>query len=119
MPKVLIVLPGIGTLVMDQYHYNACLIKIPKDQAPVIVQKPIADLRSEAREAIKDALPPLDLNRRYTVKVAGHYLGISHASIYKRIKERSIKPVKDGSRTFIHGSELAKYAARNNGGTSR
>ncbi len=56
-------------------------------------------------------LPPLDLNRRYSVKETCRYLSVSHAMVYQRIREGELKPLKDGKRTFIHGSEIARYGA--------
>jgi predicted DNA-binding transcriptional regulator AlpA len=56
------------------------------------------------------ALVPVDLAQRYTIKEATSYLRISHASLYKEINARRIQVLKQGKRTFVPGSEIARLS---------
>lgn len=47
---------------------------------------------------------------RYTIKEACRALRVSRSHLYQRIKRRELATVKDGSRTFITGDELRRYA---------
>jgi hypothetical protein len=53
-------------------------------------------------------LPPLDLNQRYTIDEGSAYLRQSRAKTYKDINAGKLRILKDGSRTYIPGSEIAK-----------
>lgn len=55
------------------------------------------------------SLPSLDLNQRYTIKEAAAYLRISRALLYKRLHSGHIAFLKDGRRTYIHGTEIIRY----------
>jgi prophage regulatory protein len=55
-------------------------------------------------------LPPVDVSQRYTIKEATCYLRISHASIYKEINAGRIRILKQGKRTFVPGSEIARLS---------
>ena len=57
------------------------------------------------------ALPNLDLSQRYTIVEAMAYLRISRARLYAKVKAGEIEIIKDGSRSFIPGSEIAKQSA--------
>lgn len=57
------------------------------------------------------ALPPLDVLQRYTVPEAGRYLRTSHVTIYNKIAAGLIASIKDGSRRYIPGSEIARLSA--------
>jgi prophage regulatory protein len=58
----------------------------------------------------KQALPPVDAVQRYTIAEATAYLRISHASIYKEINARRIRVLRQGKRTFVPGSEIARLS---------
>src|SRR5258708_26086732 len=58
----------------------------------------------------KQAISPVDVAQRYTVKEATGYLRISHASIYKKTKARRLRVLKHGKRTFVPGSEIARLS---------
>jgi prophage regulatory protein len=64
------------------------------------------------RKTSRDArtLAPVDMAQRYTIKEATDYLRISHASIYKEINARRIQVLKQGKRTFVPGSEIARLS---------
>lgn len=55
-------------------------------------------------------LPPVDINRRYDVCTACAYLGISRVRLYSKLKAGEIRPLKDGGRTFITGSEIVRLS---------
>jgi excisionase family DNA binding protein len=58
-------------------------------------------------------VPPLDLNRRYTVPEASiEYLRISRALAYIRIKDGHLKTVRDGGKVFITGAEIQRYLSQ-------
>ncbi len=56
------------------------------------------------------SLPPVDINRRYDVFTACAYLGISRVRLYSKLKAGEIRPLKDGGRTFIPGSEIIRLS---------
>jgi hypothetical protein len=62
------------------------------------------------KAAGEQTLPPVDVAQRYTIKEATVYLRISHASIYKEINARRLRVVKQGKRTFVPGSEIARLS---------
>ena len=51
------------------------------------------------------ALPSL----RFEVTEAAQILRMSRAQLYNRINEGSLKPQKDGARTYITHAELERY----------
>jgi excisionase family DNA binding protein len=51
------------------------------------------------------ALPSL----RFEVSEAAQILRMSRAQLYNRIHDGSLKPQKDGARTYITRSELERY----------
>lgn len=55
-------------------------------------------------------LPPVDMSQRYTIAEAIAYLRISHATVYKEINAGRIKVLKQGKRTFVPGSEIARLS---------
>jgi prophage regulatory protein len=69
---------------------------------------PANDVRKKSPE--RQALPPIDLAQRYTIKEATSYLKISDASIYKEIKAHRLRVLKQGKRTFVPGSEIARLS---------
>jgi hypothetical protein len=68
--------------------------------------------KSEKSAVRRDALnlPPVDVNRRYDVPTACAYLGISRVRLYSKLKAGEIRPLKDGGRTFITGSEIVRLS---------
>lgn len=64
--------------------------------------------RNATLEAVM--LPPLDAQRRYTIKVACGYLGLSHTTIYKKIKIGQLRTIMDGTRRFVPGSEIVRLS---------
>jgi excisionase family DNA binding protein len=56
------------------------------------------------------ALPPLDVNQRYTVEESALYLRISRAHFYGKVKRGEIKLIKDGSRSYVSGRDLARHS---------
>ena len=61
-------------------------------------------LRTKA-EIIAPALLPL----RFEVREAAQILRMSRAQLYNRIHDGSLKPQKDGARTYITRVELERY----------
>jgi predicted DNA-binding transcriptional regulator AlpA len=55
-------------------------------------------------------LAPVDLAQRYTIAEAISYLRTSRASIYRTINSRRILVIKEGKRTFVPGSEIARLS---------
>ena len=56
-------------------------------------------------------LAPLDERQRYSVREAAAYLRSSTFSIYRDIAEGRIRIIKDRSRTYVPGSEIARRSA--------
>ncbi len=54
---------------------------------------------------------PLDTAQRYSIKEALGYLRISRARFYAKVKAKEIKLIKDGGRSFVAGSVIAKASA--------
>jgi excisionase family DNA binding protein len=48
-------------------------------------------------------------NLRFEISEAARILRISRAQLYNRIHEGSLKPQKDGARTYITRTELERY----------
>jgi prophage regulatory protein len=65
-------------------------------------------VRQKSREL--RTLPTVDVAQRYTIAEATSYLRISHASVYKEINAGRIKVLKQGKRTFVPGSEIARLS---------
>jgi prophage regulatory protein len=65
-------------------------------------------VRRKSKE--RQTLPPVDAAQRYTIAEATAYLRISHASVYKEINARRIRVLKQGKRTFVPGSEIARLS---------
>jgi hypothetical protein len=63
--------------------------------------------------AIPDSLPAL----RFEIPEAARILRMSRAQLYNRICEGSIKPQKDGARTYITRAELERYVESCGSGT--
>jgi hypothetical protein len=61
--------------------------------------------RKPAAENVAPALPSL----RFDVPEAAQILRMSRAQLYNRIHDGSLKPQKDGARTYITGAELERY----------
>lgn len=64
--------------------------------------------RQKRKKTERPHLPPLDPAQRYTVSEALAYLRISRSRFYQNIDCGEIKILKDGSRTFVPGSEIAR-----------
>lgn len=62
---------------------------------------------------------PVDLAQRYTIAEAISYLRTSRASIYKAINSRRIRVIKQGKRTFVPGSEIARLSQLESEGNAR
>ncbi len=56
-------------------------------------------------ETVARALPSL----RFEVREAAQILRMSRAQLYHRINEGSLKPQKDGARTYITCAELERH----------
>jgi excisionase family DNA binding protein len=56
-------------------------------------------------------LAPLDPAQRYSINEATAYLRISRPSIYARINSGALQIIKDGRRTFVPGSEIARLSS--------
>jgi hypothetical protein len=60
------------------------------------------------RPAVETAAPSLP-SLRFEVPEAAQILRMSRAQLYNRICEGTIRPQKDGSRTYITRAELERY----------
>ena len=56
-------------------------------------------------------LPPLDQAQRYTIPEALTYLRTSRGTIYHLIAEGSLRVIREGRRTYVPGSEIARRSA--------
>ena len=61
-------------------------------------------------------LPPLDLLQRYTIPETCRYLRKCRAAVYQDIKDGRLPVIKDGRRTYIHGSDIAERSRRSHSG---
>jgi len=54
--------------------------------------------------------PPdvIDENRRYSIPVGSALLGQSEAQTWKDIKAGRLQVIRDGARTYLHGSTLIR-----------
>lgn len=59
----------------------------------------------------RQILAALDPRQRYTVAEAREYLRISRPYLYGKLKRGEIQSIKDGTRRFIPGSEIARLSA--------
>jgi hypothetical protein len=57
------------------------------------------------------SLPPLDPTQRFTIEETIRYLRSSRASVYKDIREGKLRIIKERSRTYVPGSEIARRSA--------
>jgi hypothetical protein len=64
------------------------------------------------------ALAPLDPQQRYTVHESIVYLRSSRKSFYDDVKCGRIRLIKDGRRSYIHGSELIRRSALSRDGAT-
>lgn len=53
---------------------------------------------------------PLDPNQRYTIKEALAYLRCSRARLYLKEAAGEIRLLRDGRRTYVPGSEIARVS---------
>jgi excisionase family DNA binding protein len=53
-------------------------------------------------------LAPLDTAQRYTINEALAYLRTSRATIYNLIAAGEIRVLREGKRTYVPGSEIAR-----------
>jgi excisionase family DNA binding protein len=74
----------------------------------LVSPRPQISVRKKPPE--RPTLPPVDVAQRYTIKEATAYLKISHATIYKEINARRLRVLKQGKRTFVPGSEIARLS---------
>ena len=66
-------------------------------------------MNARVRPAAEPSPPPLLPNLRFEIVEAAQILRMSRAQLYTRIQEGSIRPQKDGSRTYITRAELERY----------
>jgi excisionase family DNA binding protein len=63
------------------------------------------------RKKVRRTLAPLDIAQRYTVNESCDYLRTSRASLYKKIVAGELRVLKEGSRVYVPGSEIARASA--------
>jgi hypothetical protein len=71
---------------------------------------PKKSANSKPRETVS---PPvlIDPNRRYSISIANELLSQSNSKTYEDIAAGRLKVIKDGARTYIHGSEIVRRSA--------
>lgn len=52
----------------------------------------------------------LDERQRYRVPEACELLRISKAYFYRKVRDKKVVIIKDGTRTFVSGSEIARLS---------
>ncbi len=69
-----------------------------------------ASPRSQRREL---PVPPavIDANQRYSLAESAAILRVSLPTLYKRMAEEDIEVIRDGGRTYVHGTELIRQSA--------
>ena len=57
--------------------------------------------------------PPsiIDANQRYSLPEAAATLRLSLPTLYRRMADGAIAVIRDGGRTFVHGTELIRQSA--------
>ena len=60
---------------------------------------------------LRPKLDPVDTRQRYDLSEAADYLRISRAGLYTRIKAGQIQTIKDGSRRYVPGAEIARLSS--------
>lgn len=55
--------------------------------------------------------PPLDPSQRYSVREACRYLRVSRPYLYTKIRRGELRVLKDGSRTYVPGTEIARQSS--------
>jgi hypothetical protein len=63
----------------------------------------------------RPALAPLDERQRYSIPEGIAYLRSSRKSFYDDVKAGRIRLIKDGRRSYVHGSELIRRSALSRG----
>jgi len=53
---------------------------------------------------------PLDTLQRYTIPETMQYLRLSRPGVYMKIRRGELRIIKDGTRTYVPGSELARLS---------
>ena len=53
---------------------------------------------------------PIDLLQRYTIEESKAYLRLSRPGLYAKIRRGELRIIKDGTRTYVPGSELARVS---------
>ena len=66
--------------------------------------------RTKTARKSQKPLPALDLYQRYAIDETARYLRISRAALYQRIRAGLIAVTKDGARSFITGTEIARLS---------
>jgi excisionase family DNA binding protein len=61
-----------------------------------------------AKPRVETAVPAMP-SLRFEVSEAAQILRMSRAQLYNRIHDGSLKPQKDGARTYITRAELERY----------
>lgn len=59
----------------------------------------------------KRQLPPLDQTQRFDIPEASEYLRQSRSKTYDDIKAGRLRVIKDGGRTYVPGSEIARRSS--------
>jgi excisionase family DNA binding protein len=70
----------------------------------------VAPMTAKTSRHIESALSTLP-SLRFEVFEAARILRMSRAQLYNRIHEGSIRPQKDGARTYITRTELERYVS--------
>lgn len=55
--------------------------------------------------------PPLDSQQRYDIRETSAYLRKSVSTLYVDIAEGKLRVIKDGGRTYVPGSEIARLSS--------
>ena len=65
--------------------------------------------KNTSRPAISELpLPPLDPSQRFTIPEGSRYLRQSRGKTYQDIAAGRLRVIKDGSRTYVPGTEIAR-----------
>lgn len=82
-----------------------------RDLSPVALKDRTARRAAEKSAQAAFRAVPVDPAQRYTVPEAIAYLRLSRKGFYDDVKAGRIKLVKDGRRSYVHGSELIRRSA--------
>ena len=67
--------------------------------------------RPSSRRPIQPPPTVIDPNQRYSLREAAAILRMGLPTLYRRMADSRINVIRDGGRTYVHGTELIRQSA--------